>query len=216
MSAEEFECRLEPLVGNLPMIAEGHAGLVALLDRTIAELTERLELVGLREERDLALGEVMAGTDVSHDGALRERYHAMATREQHAAFRTFRGLVELRHKYGAGDPEASLPAQPEPDQAGPQAPAQSEATVPEVDRAVEEAEGPIDVTGPPLLAEAPNPKSQTAGAAESPEEDEAIRAAYQARLQRVLERIEQGEADPPAERDPAARDRPPLALDTSP
>jgi hypothetical protein len=264
MSEEEFERRLEPMVENLPTVADGHAALVALVDRTIAELTERRELVGLREERDLALDEVIARADVSRDGALRERYDGMATRDQHASLREFCRLKELRHKHGEGEPE---PQQPEdnsgdppppsgPGQTVPEAPAQSEATVAEVDDAVEEGESPVDVsqTAEPqplfpwermpagrVRADAP-PGAATSGcvtptlasaltrpsatlsqgervlaaahpsataspeAADPPEDDEAIRTAYEARLERVLERIE---------RDPLANDHPPPGVETS-
>jgi hypothetical protein len=231
MSTEEFERRLEPMVENLPTVADGHAALVALVDRTIAELTERLELVGLREDRDLALDEVIARADVSHDGVLRERYDSMATRDQHASLREFCRLKELRHKHGEGDPEPQEPEDnpgdpppPGPGQTVPEAPAQSEATVAEFDDAVEEGESPVDVSqtakpqplspwespGAPeegrVSADAPSSAVASPGPADPPEDDEAIRAAYQARLQRVLERIEL---------DPATRDRPPPGLETS-
>jgi hypothetical protein len=247
MSEEEFERRLEPMVENLPTVADGHAALVALVDRTIAELTERLELVGLREERDLALDEVIARADVSHDGVLRERYDSMATRDQHASLREFCRLKELRHKHGEGEPEpqepGDNPGDPPPSGPGqtvPEAPAQSEATVPQSDGAGEEAEGPIDATWPPMGEQIRNPKSEIRNKFETrnsksetsepepsapdcqaqivdapEEEDEAIRAAYQARLQRVFERIEQGEATSRVEVDPLANDHPPPGLETS-
>jgi hypothetical protein len=243
--------------------------LVALVDRTIAELTERIELVALREERDLALDAVIAGADVSPDGALRERYDGMATRDQHAALRTFCKLKETRLKHGDCDledpPDPPIPVPPGPGKVVPEAPAQSEATVAEVDGGQEEAKCPIDATPrageiPNPKSQIPNPKSQTAEpeplapwervpegrvraaappsavasevpegrvragappsaeaseAADPPDEDEAIRAAYQARLQRVIERMEQDQATGSAEPDPAARDRPPPGLETS-
>jgi hypothetical protein len=65
------------------------------------------------------------------------------------------------------------------------------------------------------LADAPPSAGASSGTAGSLEEDEAIRAAYEARLQRVLERMEQDEAASSAEPDPAARDRPPPELETS-
>jgi hypothetical protein len=97
--------------------------------------------------------------------------------------------------------------------------------VPEVDGTEGEGECPVDVTPP--AGEIRNPKFETSGPQppvpdcrapilDSPEEDEAIRAAYQARLQRVLERIEQDEANTPtpSELDPAASDRSPPELGT--
>jgi hypothetical protein len=49
--------------------------------------------------------------------------------------------------------------------------------------------------------------------ADSAEEDEAIRAAYQARLQHVIERMEQDAAKNGVELEPAGRDHPPPAAD---
>jgi hypothetical protein len=237
MTEEEFERRLEPMVQNLPTVAEGHQALVDWVDRTIAELAERLELVSLREERDLALGAVEARADTSPDGEKRERYEGMATREQHAALREFRGVVDLRHKNREGElddvnPEGNEPPAdpPSPPQAAGDEPAQSEATVAEVDDHEEEANRQIDVTGPlgrenpssqsqiPNVSQISNPKPETSALQpsvpgfeapifDSPEEQQAIRAAYRARLERVRERIEQDEdgslADvhPPGPRD---------------
>jgi hypothetical protein len=220
MSEEEFARRLEPMVQNLPTVADGHAALVALVDQRIAEMTERIELVGLREERDLALDGVTARADTSPEGEKRERYEGMATREQHAALREFRGMVALRHKYGEGDldsgsddPEGHEPPSdpPNPPQAAGQEPAQNEATEPEVHRHDKEANSSIDVTHAlggetpssnsqiPNQSQSafggPNPRSRTSEPQppilDSPEEHEAVRAEYQARLQRVLERVEQ-------------------------
>jgi hypothetical protein len=50
---------------------------------------------------------------------------------------------------------------------------------------------------------------------DSPEEDEAIRAAYRGRLEGVFERMEQDEATVPAVLDPAARDPAPPEAGTS-
>jgi hypothetical protein len=204
------------MVQNLPTIAEGHAQLVRLVEQTVAELTERIELVGLREQRDQYLETQIAQTDVTHDGELRERYDAMAGREHHAALREVRALQGERRKYGAGEGEEASEQEPPADA---KEPAQNEPTVPEVGENVEEVEGSVDVTLSPrervpegrVRAAAP----PSAEAALSPAEDEAIRAAYQARLQRVLERIEQDEANASAALDPADRDRPPPELETS-
>jgi hypothetical protein len=63
------------------------------------------------------------------------------------------------------------------------------------------AEVRVRVDAPPS-AEAPE-------AADTPAEDEAIRAAYQARLQRVVERMEQDVPNNAIELEPAGRDYPP-------
>jgi hypothetical protein len=223
MSDGEFARRLEPMVQNLPTIAEGHAALVRLVDQSIAELTERVELIGLREQRDRYLATRIALTDVTHEGELRERYDSMAGREHHASLREVRALQADRRKYGSGDcgelHDQEYPAETAERTAvpTPTEPAQNKATVPEVDGAAEEAEGPIDVTGQPLSpwervpegrvrADAPPSAAAFPGAADSPMEDEAIQAEYQTRLQRVLERLEP---------DPAATDHPPPGLETS-
>jgi hypothetical protein len=290
MSEEEFERRLEPMVQNLPTIAEGHAALVALVERTIAELTERVELVRIREVRHLVLADDKARDEVTSEAEKHERHHTMAMRGTNASFRELRAMIAMRHKFGTGKPEDSSdepcdqasPAEPEPDSepAPPaaQEPAQCEATVTEVDGEAAEGKCPVDVNQPPAVGEIPNPKSQIPnksqisnpssqtpepqpvspwegpGAPEaaspgragegrvrasalpsataspeapvrasappgsvvsseavpgSPEDDEAIRAGYQARLGRVREWMEQVEAAGPGELDPAARDRPP-------
>jgi hypothetical protein len=216
MSAEEFTRRLEPMVQDLPTIAEGHAALVARVEQTITELTERLELVGLREERDRAIEVVEAGADVTPADEKLARYHGMATREQHSAFREFRGLVELRHKYGEGqgdlEDEDQEATEPPP---APQEPAQNEATVPEVVENGEEAESQIDLTLSQGERVCAPPSAEASAVLDSPEEHEAIRSAYHAQLQRVLERIEQDQANTAAEFDGAARDRPPPEPETS-
>jgi hypothetical protein len=147
MSDGEFARRLEPMVENLPAIAEGQAGLIKLVDAAIAELTERVGLLRLRERDDREVAEINADTDVTPDGALRVRYDGMAGREHHAALRQFRALRDDRLKHGTDDCAA------ETDEA------QNEATVPEVNGAAEEAKGPIDVTGP-RAGDIPNPNSQ--------------------------------------------------------
>jgi hypothetical protein len=164
MSEGEFARRLEPMVASLPTILEGHAQLVRLVDQTVAELTERVELLGLREERERYLETKVAQTDTTHDGELRERYDGMAGREHHASLRELRALQADRRKYGAGDGDGDDPdgQQPEPDDGGDTPPvserAQNEATGPEVNGAAEEAEGPVDVNQfPTVSTQAPTP-----------------------------------------------------------
>jgi hypothetical protein len=165
MSEGEFARRLEPMVQNLPTIAVGHAALVRLVDQSIAELTERVELIGLREQRDRYLATRIALTDVSHEGELRERYDSMAGRERHASLREVRALQADRRKYGTGDcdelrdQEAPAETEDESDVPTQTEPAQNKATVAEVAGAAEEAAGPIDATWPPM-GEIRNPKSE--------------------------------------------------------
>jgi hypothetical protein len=166
MSEGEFARRLEPMVASLPTIAEGHAQLVRVVDQTIAELTERVELLGLREQRERYLEAKVAQTDTTHEGELRERYDGMAGREHHASLRELRALQADRRKYGAGDGDGDEPdhREPEPpDEEGDPPPvtepAQNEATVPQVDDTADEAEAPIDATRP-LGGEIPSSNSQ--------------------------------------------------------
>jgi hypothetical protein len=84
-------------------MAEGHAKLVRLVERSIAELAERVELVGLREQRDCALAAEEAKSDATDASDRRERYDAMADRQHHASLRQLRALQDDRRKYGAGD-----------------------------------------------------------------------------------------------------------------
>jgi hypothetical protein len=215
MSEGEFARRLEPMVQNLPPIAEGHARLVRLVDQTIAELTERVELLGLREQRHRYLAAEMAPADVTHEGQLRERYDGMAGRQHHASLREVRALQADRRKYGAVDcdewneqenPEDPRETGERRDVAAPPEPAQNEATVPEVGEAEEEGEGPIDVTRPsageirnPKLeirneSEIRNSKSETSSPQVpilgSPEEMESIVGAYRAQIEQVVTRVE--------------------------
>jgi hypothetical protein len=145
----------------------------------------------------------------------------------HASFRELRGMIAMRHKFGTGDPEESDETEPAPPAA--QQPAQCEATVPQVDSEAEEAECPVDVNQPLSPWESPGapgegrvrasaPPSATASPEaipDSPEEDEAIQAAYRGRLERVFERMEQDEAAGRAELEPPVRDGPPPGPGTS-
>jgi hypothetical protein len=247
MSEEEFERRLEPMVQDLPTVAEGHAALVALVEEQMAELTERIALVKLREERDLELADDKARDDVSSEGEKHHRHDVMATRGMNASFRELRGMIEMRYKHGSGDPEESdesedlepagephdevPPAAADADTPASQEPAQCEATVPQVESEEEEVKAPFDVNQPVspwesngapgaaspgragkgrVRASAPPSATASPGVIpDSPEEDEAIRAAYRARLERVFERLDQDEGTGQAELDAAARASPP-------
>jgi hypothetical protein len=141
MGPEEFERRLEALVREPPAPKEGRAALQAFVDEMIAELTERIELLALREERDLERKVVKATADVSLGGEKRTRYQAMARREMSAALRELRLLQADRRKHGDGDdkesdrPQGEEAAQTAPDASaapGAEARAQNEATVSQV------------------------------------------------------------------------------------
>jgi hypothetical protein len=156
----------------------------------------------------------------------------MAGREHHASLRQLRAVQADRRKFGPGDPDDPAGEEhPEPpEQTDPPTvtdPAHNEATVPQVDGAVEEAKGPIDVTQAPAgeipgsRSQIPNPSSETAGAPRVPvsfEEIETIEAAYRDQIDQVVRRVEQefglgGEGPASQERpeDPKT-DRPPLGF----
>jgi hypothetical protein len=105
MSDREFAARLEPMVDNLPTIAEGHARLIEIIEQAIEELTERIELLGLREERQKSLEVLKAQDDGSSEADKRERHEAMAVRLHHASMREFRAMREARRKYRSGEPD---------------------------------------------------------------------------------------------------------------
>jgi hypothetical protein len=162
MSEEEFERRLEPMVANLPTMAEGHAQLVRLVEDAIAELTERVELLGLREQRRCALAAEEAKAESTAERERLERYEGMADRLHHANLRQLRALQDDRRKHGAGDTEdddddevdvESPPASLETGDAGPapavdESPAHNKATVSEVDAPGEEGKSLSDVSAP--------------------------------------------------------------------
>ena len=51
MSEEEFERRLAPIVKDLPTVMEGHALLLEYVDKELAALRDRFELMEFREAR---------------------------------------------------------------------------------------------------------------------------------------------------------------------
>ena len=144
MDAYEFERRLESVVRETPSIVEGHALLKGLVAAEVADLTERRELIGLREGRDRGRAIEVAKVDLGADAVKRSRYEAMSDRAQHAALRQLRALKQERRKYGEegseGLDESERPAASEPGQAAQDeatavaaAPAQNEATAAQVD-----------------------------------------------------------------------------------
>src|SRR3954470_4608269 len=77
------------------------------VQEVIDELTERRELIELREGRDRARALVKARVDVSAEGVKRSRYEAMSDRAHHAALRELRGLQEMRRRSGEVGTEGS-------------------------------------------------------------------------------------------------------------
>jgi hypothetical protein len=107
MSECEFERRLELMVENLPTEEEGHAVLMGLVDRSIAELSERVDLLKLREahEREDAADE--AQDSLTPEGEKHKRYVTMAQRDHDAVLRGFHALKAARYKYGDGNQDVA-------------------------------------------------------------------------------------------------------------
>ena len=103
MSQQEYERRLGWIVDDLPTKEDGRAILRQYVDQHIAALTERRELIALREERNVAdaLGE--ARSSVTPAGDRRHRYAAQGTRLSQAAIRLLFAMQHERRKYGEGD-----------------------------------------------------------------------------------------------------------------
>ena len=111
MSEEEFERRLAPIVTDLPTVMEGHALLLQYVDKELAVLRDRFELMEFREARARDAAIMTAKADITADGEKRTRYYNSATRTEHAAYRELRALQEVRRKYGLADFEE--PARPD-------------------------------------------------------------------------------------------------------
>ena len=115
MSEEEFERRLAPIVKDLPTVMEGHALLLEYVDKELATLKDRFELMEFREARTRDAAIMTAKADITADGEKRTRYYNSANRTEHAAYRELRALQDVRRKYGLADFEE--PARPEGDEA---------------------------------------------------------------------------------------------------
>src|SRR2546425_578541 len=76
LSEAQFRYMLEPLVANVPDNRAGFEAMKARVDAAIAALTERVDLLKAREERDQKLQVQQAGVDTSADGMNRLRYYA--------------------------------------------------------------------------------------------------------------------------------------------
>ena len=109
ISEGEFERRLEQLLLNVPTIEEGHAQLQDYVDRWIAQLTERMELVTFREERALEQAIGLTQADVSAESEKRARYIAQSDRVFNSSLRLMLALKADRYKYDDCDLDDSEP-----------------------------------------------------------------------------------------------------------
>jgi hypothetical protein len=113
MSVSEFENQLERVSQTLLSVEESRAQMKELLEREVARLKDRLELVKLREERDMALAWKEAAVDISPEGRLRLRYELSHLRAKDASLRQLRALQEARRKNEAAQPGTDPGPQPE-------------------------------------------------------------------------------------------------------
>jgi hypothetical protein len=125
MSVSEFENQLERVSQTLLSVEESRAEMRELLEREVARLKERFELVKLREERDIALAWKEATVDISPDGRLRLRYELSHLRAKDASLRQLRALQEARRKNEAAQPGTD--PGPQPDSESEPVPAEAEA-----------------------------------------------------------------------------------------
>jgi hypothetical protein len=112
MSASEFERRIGLLCEDLPDTNGGHAALKQVVGEAIAELTERLELIEVRERRDRELAVKCAAFDATAAGASRLRYEMSHERVLRASLRDLRTMQK-----GRPNPEGAAtvaPTEPKP------------------------------------------------------------------------------------------------------
>ena len=114
MSEEEFERRLGPIVKDLPTVMEGHALLLEYVDKELAILKDRFELMEFREARTRRGDHDGQGR---HHGRWRETVAVLRLGQPDRARCLPRapGIQDVRRKYGLADFEE--PARPEGDEA---------------------------------------------------------------------------------------------------
>src|SRR5262249_39504373 len=100
MSPADFERRLELLAANLPNREEAHARLLQKLTAMSAELTERLELIGLKEERELAAAVEKAKFDAERGGDKRRRAEESLDRMRRSSYKELRAHQKARREGG--------------------------------------------------------------------------------------------------------------------
>jgi hypothetical protein len=116
MYATEFERRIALLCETLPDTVGGNAALRQVVVEAIAELTERLELIEVRERRDRELAVECAAFDATAAGASRLRYEMSHERVLRASLRELRTMQK-----GRTDPEGAAtvaPTEPKPPATG--------------------------------------------------------------------------------------------------
>jgi hypothetical protein len=139
-----FAHRVEAELGAVPTAREGQAWARARLREMHAELTERLELVGLREARDRAMALEEAWVDTGDEAARIVGYEQKYNRMRQGSMKELRALQAARRAAeaageGGQDPEPD--AEPEPtEEVGAEAIARAE-PAPEIEITTTDAGG---------------------------------------------------------------------------
>jgi hypothetical protein len=153
MSRNEFLHRLTVLVVTMPEKSQGNKIAREIVAEMISELTERAELLALREERDQSLRVREASIDTSSAGAFRLRYEMSHERALRNALRELRALQAARQESEAEEAPSEprpdeAPSEPKPDEAPseakpePAAPSEAKAAV---EPAPSEANGAVEM-----------------------------------------------------------------------
>jgi hypothetical protein len=119
MERYEFELRVNDIARSPMPADQALAKLKQALAQMLEELTERLELIGLREECDLARAIGKAKGDAGAETAKRQRVENSMDRQRRMSLKEFRALRNARPEPGDKDPNgdgngAGMPAEPVP------------------------------------------------------------------------------------------------------
>jgi hypothetical protein len=184
----EFEYRVKDIVRRLPPAEEAQAELKQILAALLEELTERRELIGLREQRDLARAIGKAKGDAGAETAKRQRVENSMDRQRRMSLKEFRALVNSRPEPGDdgpdddgtgdgdGTPAAPGPwTEPDPGPAEPKPETNHDGGAPGEPGVTTATTGSVVMTGPaaPVAAPAEAVKSAPAGTtaeADTPQE----------------------------------------------
>jgi hypothetical protein len=113
MDCFEFKVRIEQTARRLPPADEAYAQLQQKLAAMRDELTERRELVALREERDLARAIEKAKVDAGPEGAKRQRVENSMDRLRRGSLKELRALQKSRPEQD--DPDGTPDPGTDPD-----------------------------------------------------------------------------------------------------
>jgi hypothetical protein len=113
MERFEFEYRVKQLAARVVPADQAHAELTQRLAAMLAELTERRELIALREERDLARAIEQTKVDTGPEGARRQRVENSMDRLRRGSLKELRALQKSRPELDDPDGEGT-PGAPGP------------------------------------------------------------------------------------------------------